>query len=75
MCKLFLFVHTNGVSLCLLLDFNKNRLHRFNLKIGGLALAYTINMIEIVIDDSSMAIYNCNTVASGLCYKHDYDHN
>ncbi len=62
MCKLFLFVHTNGVSVCLLLDFNKNGLHRFNLKIGGLALAYTINMIAIVIDDSSIVSYNSSTV-------------
>jgi hypothetical protein len=43
--------------------------------IALLVVACNINMIMIIIDDSSSIIYDHSNVASGLYFKHIYDHN
>jgi hypothetical protein len=43
--------------------------------IALLVVACTINMITIIIDDSSSVIYDHSAVDSGLYYKHVYEHN
>ncbi len=38
-------------------------------------VACTINMFMSITGNSSSVIYDHSAVASGLYYKHDYDHN